>query len=108
MVQWDVTTNLEMPREDFAMYTKCHESPLLSERYTLCGAKAGIDAKPITIQVDPWSGRPDSLLRFTVVPKKEMKDKKDKVMIFEAKKNHGLLLLFVFLLKVLLCSLLFT
>ena len=86
-MQWGISTNLEMPREDFAMYTKCNESPLLSERYTLCGAKAGIDGEPITIQVDPWSGRPESLLRFTVVPKKEVEDKKDKVMIFEVQQK---------------------
>ena len=50
-----VNTTLEMPA-DFAIYTKCNESPLLSERYTLCGATSGIgiDAKPITITVDPW------------------------------------------------------
>ena len=79
MVQWGVATTLEMPT-NFAIYTKCNESPLLSERYTLCGAKAGIgiDAKPITITVDPWSGRPESLLRFTVVPKSlEVKDEED-------------------------------
>ena len=79
MVQWEVNTTLEKPT-NFAIYTKCNESPLLSERYTLCGAKPGIgiDAKPITITVDPWSGRPESFLRFTVVPKSsQVKHKKD-------------------------------
>ena len=98
MVQWEVATTLEMPT-NFAIYTKCNESPLLSERYTLCGATPGIgiDAKPITITVDPWSGRPESFLRFTVVPKSsQVKDKKDKVMIFLKCKNHGLLFFFVF------------
>ena len=83
MVQWEVNTTLEMPT-NFAMWTKCSESPLLSERYTLCGATPGIgiDVEPITITVDPWTGRPESLLRFAVVPKSsKVKDKKDKVMI---------------------------
>ena len=79
MVQWEVNTTLEMPT-NFAMCTKCNESPLLSERYTLCGATPGIgiDVEPITITVDPWSGRPESFLRFTVVPKSlEVKDEED-------------------------------
>ena len=81
-VQWEVTTNQEVPR-DFPKYTKCKESPLLSERYKLCGAANGFDTKPITIQVDPWTGRLESPLRFTVVSKKQVRDKKDKVRILK-------------------------
>ncbi len=79
-MQWEVPTNLEVPR-DFANYTKCKESPLLSERYKLCGAANGFDTKPVTIQVDPWTGRLESPLRFTVVA--QVKDKKDKVRILK-------------------------
>ena len=102
VVQWEVNTTLEMPTK-FAIYTKCNESPLLSERYTLCGAKAGIgiDAEPITITVDPWTGRPESFLRFTVVPKSsQVKHKKDKVMISKCKKSF----LLCFLIESLLVS----
>ena len=61
----------------FADYTKCNESPVLSERLQICGATNGIDAKPITVQVDLWTGRPQSALQFTIgsVSENAMKDR---------------------------------
>ena len=65
MVKWEEPSDLKMPTA-FAEYTKCKESPLLSERLKICGATDGIDTKPITVQVDLWTGRPQSALQFTV------------------------------------------
>ena len=65
MVKWEEPSDLKMPTA-FAEYTKCKESPLLSERLKICGATNGIDTKPITVQVDLWTGRPQSALQFTI------------------------------------------
>lgn len=84
MVKWEEPSDLKMPIA-FAEYTKCKESPVLSERLKICGATNGIDTKPITVQVDLWTGRPQSSLQFTIGSVSENDMKAEGLQV----RNHG-------------------
>ena len=68
-MDWDPKPpELDLP-VDFLEHSKCRNSSFLRSRYQLCGAKHGIETKAVTMSIDPWTGRLDSPLRFTIVPK---------------------------------------
>ena len=69
MVDWDPKPpELDLP-VDFLEHSKCRNSSFLRSRYQVCGAKHGIETKAVTMSINPWTGRLDSPLRFTIVPK---------------------------------------
>ena len=68
-VDWDPKPpELDLP-VDFLEHSKCRNSSFLRSRYQVCGAQHGIKTKAVTMSIDPWTGRLDSPLRFTMVPK---------------------------------------
>ena len=68
-MDWDPQPpELDLP-VDFLEHSKCRNSSFLRSRYQLCGAKHGIETKAVTMSIDPWTGRLDSPLGFTIVPK---------------------------------------
>ena len=68
-MDWDPQPpELDLP-VDFLEHSKCRNGSFLRSRYQLCGAQHGIETKAVTMSIDPWTGRLDSPLRFTIVPK---------------------------------------
>ena len=68
-MDWDPQPpELDLP-VGFLEHSKCRNSSFLRSRYQVCGAQHGIKTKAVTMSIDPWTGRLDSPLRFTTVPK---------------------------------------
>ena len=68
-VDWDPEPPELDLHVDFLEHSKCRNSSFLRSRYQVCGAQHGIETKAVTMSIDPWTGRLDSPLRFTIVPK---------------------------------------
>ncbi len=69
VVEWDPKPrDFEMPMEYYLEHSKCRKSSFLRSRYQVCGAKHGIETKAVNVSIDPWTGRLESPLRFTIVP----------------------------------------
>lgn len=73
MVDWELEATEQCTPMNLTNSTKCRESAFLRERYEACGASHGSRAKPITMAMNPWTGRLRSASHFTV--KNRVKDK---------------------------------